>query len=437
MLDSLKASIQGSLLGGSVEDLAVQIGILLAGGLLSTAVWLLWGRYIGNVLQGPPAVDLRGLSLRASKRLVFPVTLGLVALMGHAILGSIGRSTGLLDVAVPLLAALVAIRLMIFLLRVGGGGEHRLTFVEYLISTWIWVLLILYLAGWLPPVEHALDRVALQLGQARISVLALFKFLIAASVLLLFFLWISRLIEARIQRHFSVDPALGSGVAKVVRYVLVLMAFLVAVDSAGVDLTSLTVLGGAIGVGLGFGLQRVASNLVSGYLLLFDRSIRPGDVISVGDSYGWVQKLAARYIVVRDRNGVDTLIPNERLIANEVINWSYGDRNVRLKLPAQISYADDPVLAMSLMEQAALVSPRVSPDPPPGCRLMGFGDNGIELELRVWISDPENGVNNVRSDINLAIWTSFKEHGITIPYPQRDVHITNADSESDDKTGGA
>jgi small-conductance mechanosensitive channel len=265
--------------------------------------------------------------------------------------------------------------------------------------------------------------VAFQLGESRISLLATLQLLVAASVLLLFSLWVGRLISARIERRFSHDPALGGGLATVVRYTLAAVAFLVAMGSVGFDLTSLTVVGGALGVGLGFGLQKVASNLVSGYLLLFDRSIRPGDVINIADSYGWVQKLAARYIVVRDRNGVDTLIPNEKFITTKVINWSYSDRDVRLKLPVQISYDDDPELAMRLMDQAAGASSRVIADPPPACRLMGFGDNGIELELRVWIADPQNGVNNVRSDINLAIWRAFKASGITIPYPQRDLHI--------------
>jgi small-conductance mechanosensitive channel len=165
------------------------------------------------------------------------------------------------------------------------------------------------LLGWLSAVEQGLDKVAFELGESRISLLATLELLVAASVLLLFSLWVARLLAARIEKHFSHDPALGGGLATVVRYTLIVAALLVAMGSVGFDLMSLMVVGGALGVGLGFGLQKVASNLVSGYLLLFDRSIRPGDVINIGDSYGWVQKLAARYIVVRDRNGVDTLIP--------------------------------------------------------------------------------------------------------------------------------
>jgi len=201
------------------------------------------------------------------------------------------------------------------------------------------------------------------------------------------------------------------------------MAFLVALDAAGIDLTALTIFGGALGVGLGFGLQRITSNFISGFILLFDKSIKPGDVISVGDKFGWVQELRARYIVVRDRDGVDTLIPNENLITTEVINWSYKDRNVRIKAPISISYHDNPEQAMQLMVEAAQATDRVLSDPEPVARLMAFGDNGIELECRVWINDPQMGINNVRSDLNLNMWKKLREAGLTIPFPQRDVYI--------------
>jgi small-conductance mechanosensitive channel len=211
--------------------------------------------------------------------------------------------------------------------------------------------------------------------------------------------------------------------SKVSKVVLYAIAILVALNSVGIDLTTLTVFGGALGVGLGFGFQRIASNFISGFILLFDRSIKPGDVISVGDRFGWVVQLNARYIVVRDREGVETLIPNENLITSEVTNWSFSDRHVRVKLPVQISYQDDPEFAMNLMTAACNASDRVLKKPAPQARLLSFGDNGIELELRLWVNDPQNGIGAVKSLVNLAIWKSFKEHGVTIPYPQRDVRL--------------
>jgi len=215
------------------------------------------------------------------------------------------------------------------------------------------------------------------------------------------------------------------GLTKVSKFLIYTIAFLLALKSVGIDLTTLAVFSGAIGVGIGFGLQKIFSNFISGFILLFDRSIRPGDVITVGNRFGWVQALHARYVVVRDRDGVETLIPNENLITTEVTNWSYTDRNVRLKIPVQISYRCDVELAMQQMLEAGEEHPRVLKDPAAVTRLMAFGDNGIELELRIWVRDPEAGVGSVRSDINLSIWRRFKAHGIIIPFPQRDVHIIN------------
>jgi len=216
------------------------------------------------------------------------------------------------------------------------------------------------------------------------------------------------------------------GFSKFIRIALLIIAFLLALNAVGINLSSLAIFGGALGVGLGFGLQKIVSNFISGFILVMDRSIKPGDVITVGDQFGWVEALNSRYLVVRNREGVDTLIPNENLITSEVINWSYADRNVRVIIKVQISYNDDPEQAMALMLECAKASDRVLEDPPATVRLMAFGDNGIELQLRVWIADPENGTAMVKSDINLAIWRAFKVHNITIPFPQRDVHIKSS-----------
>ena len=198
------------------------------------------------------------------------------------------------------------------------------------------------------------------------------------------------------------------------------------------------VLTGAVGLGLGFGLQSIAANFVSGFVLLMDRSIKPGDVISLSgqsgtstENFGWVQELRGRYVVVRDRDGVEMLVPNQQLISNAVINWSYTDPRIRLKLPVRVSYNDDPELAMSLLIAACDGHRRVLRDPLPVSRLMHFGESGIELELRFWISDPQDGVNNVRSDVNRAIWRLFKEQNITIPVTQHEVRVRNEPPDLD------
>ncbi|MGE0014171.1 MAG: mechanosensitive ion channel family protein, partial [Azoarcus sp.] len=246
------------------------------------------------------------------------------------------------------------------------------------------------------------------------------------ALLLTLAFWVSGVLERRMRASTHMTPSLQVAFGKFIKVFLITLAFLLAIDAVGIDLTTLTVFGGALGVGIGFGLQRITSNFISGFILVLDRSIKPGDVISVGGNdakFGWVQELRARYVVVRDRDGVERLIPNENLITSEVVNWSYSDTNSRVRLPVQISYDDDPEQAMALLLEAAKASPRVLPLPEPAARMLDFADSGIQLELRVWISDPENGIGNVRTDINVAIWKLFKGAGITIPFPQRDVHL--------------
>jgi small-conductance mechanosensitive channel len=241
---------------------------------------------------------------------------------------------------------------------------------------------------------------------------------------------LARAIERRVMSLESIALSTRIGINKFTYFFLVGLGVLLGINAAGVDLTALTVLTGAVGLGLGFGLQSIASNFVSGFVLLMDKSIKPGDVISFTgmpgtstESFGWVQALRGRYVVVRDRDGVETLVPNQSLINNSVINWSYSDRKVRLKLPVRISYRDDPEKAMELLIRAADGHPRILHDPAPVSRLMQFSDHGMDLELRFWIADPEGGVNNVRSDVNRMIWRLFREAGISIPSAQREVII--------------
>jgi len=220
------------------------------------------------------------------------------------------------------------------------------------------------------------------------------------------------------------------GISKFTTFALVTLGVLLGVNASGVDLTALTVLTGAIGIGLGFGLQTIASNFVSGFVLLLDKSIKPGDVISFtgttgtsSENFGWVQELRGRYIVIRDRDGVETLVPNQHFINNSVVNWSYSDQRVRIRLPVMISFQDDPELALQVLVDAAANHPRILKDPGPVSRLMSFENYGMRVEVRFWIRDPMNGVNNVRSDVNREIWRLFKKHGITIPVQQHDVRM--------------
>jgi len=366
---------------------------------------------------------VRHLALKTLQRILFPITMLLGVLVARALLLHQNMSVGLLDLAVPLLLSLATIRTVVYFLRKTFRPSPMVKAWENIISTSVWVVVALHVVGWLPAVLEGLDGMAIQMGTKRISVLAVGKLVLAVAVLWMLALWVARLIENRISQAEYVNASMQVAMVKLSKFLLLVLAFLLALDAVGIDLTALAVFGGALGVGLGFGLQRIASNFISGFIVLFDRSIRPGDVITIGEKFGWVQELRARYVVVRDRDGVDRLIPNETFITNEVINWSFSDRNVRLKIPVSISYDNDPEQALALLGKAAMANSRVLADPEPATRLMGFGDNGIELELRVWIQDPQAGLGKVKSDINIAIWRAFKDAGIVIPYPQRDLHI--------------
>ncbi len=400
-----------------------QVGVLL----LAAAGALLVHRTLGESLtersEESTEYALRRLTLKSLQRMLFPLSMLLGVLAGRVILEKMGRPVEVLSLALPLLTSLATIRIVVYFLRKTFQPGPMVKAWESLISTSIWIIVALHLLGWLPAVLDALDGIALQLGETRISLLATSKLFLSVALLWVLALWLARVIEQRLSQAEYVNANMQVALVKLSKFVLLTVAFLVALEAVGIDLTALTVFGGAVGVGLGFGLQRIASNFISGFIVLFDRSIRPGDVLTIGNTFGWVQELHARYVVIRDRDGVERLIPNETLITNEVINWSYSDPNVRLKIPVSIRYENDPEQAMALLLEAAHANARVLTEPAPAARLLAFGDNGIELELRVWVNDPQAGLVNVRSDVNLAIWRLFKAAGIGIPYPQRDLHL--------------
>ena len=400
-----------------------EITILLLAGAGAILVHRTLGQSLRARTEEANDYAIRALTLKTLQRILFPLSMLLGVFAGRAMLDNAGSRIELLNLAVPLLTSLATIRIVVYFLRKTFRPGPMVKAWESLIATSIWILVALHLLGWLPAVLDALDGVALHIGAARISLLATAKLVLSIALLWVLVLWLVKLIEQRLGQSPHINASMQVALVKISKFALLTITFIVALNAVGIDLTALTVFGGALGVGLGFGLQRIASNFISGFIVLFDRSIRPGDVITIGDKFGWVEALYARYVVVRDRDGVDRLIPNEHLITNEVINWSYGDRNVRLKIPVSISYNDDPEQAMALMLEAARANSRVLTEPAPAARLMAFGDNGIELELRIWINDPEQGLANVRSDVNIAIWRLFKAMGVTIPYPQRDLHL--------------
>ena len=232
---------------------------------------------------------------------------------------------------------------------------------------------------------------------------------------------ISRVFEQWIKSVQNVTASVQVLLCKLVSISLFALVIVGVLYYLGINLTAFTVFSGGIGLGIGFGLQKVFANLISGFIILTDKSVKPGDVIQLGDTYGWINFLGGRYISVVTRDGTEHLIPNEDLVTNQVVNWSYSNNLLRLKIPIGIGYDSDIPQAMELMLQAAQV-PRVLTDPEPACLLMGFGDNSVNFQLRLWIRDPENGISNIKSQILLGVWERFQQHGIDLPFPQRVLH---------------
>jgi small-conductance mechanosensitive channel len=327
-----------------------------------------------------------------------------------------------LTTSVNLLAVWIVIRLSSVLIQ-HEAWARVIALVAFGVAT-------LNILDLLQPTIAFLDGIGIRLGNVHISVLEGLKGAVELSVLLWLAFTASRLLEQRIRRAEALTPSLQVLTSKTVKIGLVTAAFLIALTSVGIDLTGFALFTGAVGIGIGFGLQKPISNLISGFILLLDRSIKPGDVIELGDPtggvsqrFGWVTSLNARYVSLTTRDGTEWLIPNEDLITQRVINWTYHHDRLRLLTPFGVSFDSDVRKAMELAVEAALEIPRVLKDPPPVCRLMGFGDSSANLELRIWIDDPKNGIINVRSDVLLTMWEKYRANGIRTLLGHRDIFI--------------
>ena len=290
------------------------------------------------------------------------------------------------------------------------------------IALLLFVMVLSGSSGGFAPVADMLDGVGLDLGKRRVTLLGLVSMAAICVALFALVRLANRIIGRSITHAHGLDATQKLLAQKLAAIVVVVAAFFIGVDLLGVDLTAFTVFSGALGLAVGFGLQKTFGNLIAGIILLMDRSIKPGDVIVVGDSFGWVNKIGVRAVSVITRDGKEHLIPNENLMTQEVENWSYSDRNVRVRIPVGIGYDSDLQLAQELMLRAAQESPRVLRNPKPNVWLTAFGENRVEHDILVWISDPESGIGSVKSDVLGRVWRLFRDHGITIPYPQRVIH---------------
>ncbi len=366
---------------------------------------------------------LAGRSRWPGTRLVFPVSWILLILLAREALSHLHRPVAAIELAIPAVLALTAIRIIVYMMRTISSGEQWLSAWEKIVTWAIWTLFLLKISGLLHGLFLALDELSFSFGKARISALTVLQAAVAVAASFLIALWASLSIEKRIMGAEILDMNLRVMLSKLTRTLLLVVAFLAALSAAGIDMTVLSLFGGALGVGLGLGLQKIASNYLSGFIILLDRSIHINDIISVEDRMGVLTKLTTRYVVLKSTDGSEALIPNDTLITSTVINHTYSDRQVNLTLPIQVGYSTDLDFAMNIMKDAAVHQPRVLKDPEPKVYLRSFADSGIDLSLSFWIADLEEGRFGLISDMNLEIWREFKKHGIEIPFPQREVRI--------------
>ena len=395
-------------------------------GVLAVCALVAWGamRLAKPYLEEPETLWSAG---RAGiRRVGFPLAMLLALLFGRELAGIWLASTHLLNLAVPLLVALVTVRLAIYALRYVFKPRDSLKAWERTAAWLIWGAFALHITGLLPRIHAAMEALSFQSGSHRFSLWLLFQAAAVIVVAVVIALTLARFVESRLMGVTQMNLSLRMALSKAARTVLLILAVLVALPAVGIDLTVLSVFGGALGVGLGFGLQKVASNYISGFIILLDRSVRIGDLVTVDNKYGEVSQINTRYTLLRSMDGTESIVPNEMLISQTVVNHSLSKPSVRVALPVQVSYDTDLEQAEALMLEAAHDQTRVIFDDPenlPRVYLKEFADNGILLELAVWIRDPTEGQNNLRSDVNWAIWRRFKAAGIEIPFPQRVVHL--------------
>jgi small-conductance mechanosensitive channel len=353
---------------------------------------------------------------------LFPLLLLSLAYAAQALLARV-LPLAIFKVAIPVLLSLAVIRLGVKVLQVALKDTPLVRALERTISWLAWLAMVLWVSGLLPVLLDQLDDIKWKVGGSLISVRTMLEGALTAGLVLLVTLWISSAIEARVLRSATgSELSLRKAVSNATRALLMFVGLLLALSAVGIDLTALSVLGGAIGVGLGFGLQKIAASYVSGFVMLAERSVRIGDSVRVDNFEGRITDINARYTVIRAMSGREAIVPNEMFISNRIENLSLADTQLLQFTVVSVGYDSDVELVMRLLTEAAIKQERVLTEPGPGVNLTNFGADGLEFTLNYWIADPENGQQNLRSLVNLAILQSLREHGIEIPFPQRVIH---------------
>lgn len=395
-----------------LELLVLALSVALAWGLVATLRRTLGMQDERSIWFGKRVVD----------GVLFPLALLCLGYLSLELLGNF-VPVAVLRIAIPVLMSLVVIRVGVKVLQATFAESRWVKPLEQTISWVAWLAMVLWVSGLLPVILNELDLITWKVGGTTLSVRTLLEGLITAGAVLIITLWISAGIESRLLRSAKGgELSLRKAVSNAARALLMFVGLMLALSAVGIDLTALSVLGGAVGVGIGFGLQKLAANYVSGFVILAERSMRIGDVVRVDNFEGTITEINARYTVVRSQSGRESIVPNEMLITQRVENMSLADSRVNQTINIAVGYDSDVEQVMALLLQAALSQPRVLRDPAPAISLANFGADGLEFTVGYWINDLENGQGNLRSDINLAILRALRTHGIDIPYPQRVVH---------------
>ena len=419
--DEILEALQGQLNAIPASFTSVWIPIQLAMIVLAALLGWALAAYVRRHVSMQPQIAHWPALLRRAFR-VGVVNLGIILCVVILIVMRIGMQAAtvpnrsyLIAVAASLATAWVVIGIAASLIRNA--------FINRVVSVIAWSIAALSIVGLLDEVILGLDRAGIVIGGLRVTALLALK----TAALLLLSLWgavvLSNFLDQRLKTYQDLTPSIQVLLGKLVRAALVTFAVLIVLGSVGIDFSALAIFSGAVGVGVGFGLQKIVSNLVSGIILLADKSIKPGDVITVGDSFGWVDTMGARYTSVVSRDGREFLIPNEDFITQRVINWTFSNDRVRSDIKFGVSYGSDPHRVRAAAIAATASVPRVLKDPEPTCHLSNFGDSSLDFTLRFWIRDPNDGLGSVRSAVMLAVWDAFKRDGIEFPFPQRDMNL--------------
>jgi small-conductance mechanosensitive channel len=401
-----------------------QPGALVELAVLAACLALAW--ILVRLIRGP---DTSEESIWFGKRIVdgllFPVFALGMAYAAEMVMHATTEAA-VFKLAVPMLISLVVIRLSVRVLRATFPNARFVRVLERSISWVAWIAVVLWVTGVLPVVMDAMDDVHWKVGASRISLRNIVEGTLTGGLVMVIALWISSIIERKLLHGTGNSLSLRKMVVNVVRALLLSVGLLFALSAVGIDLTALSVLGGAVGVGVGLGLQKIAANYVSGFVVLAERSLRIGDMVKVDGFEGQISDIRTRYTLIRALNGRESLVPNEMLITQRVENASLADPKVSITTAVQVAYGTDVRALQARLETVIKLVPRVLPQPAPNIQLAEFADNGMNLNINFWISDPQNGQGNVRSDVNLAVLESLNAHGIEIPFPQQVTHVRPA-----------